>query len=633
MHNREDNSAPPYSLKRDLSTVRILLPYLWPADSFNLRTRVVIALVFLVASKLINVVVPIFYKQAVDALGAANMVGLEPGVAVVIAVPVMALVSYGVARILAQAFGELRDAVFTRVAQRAVRRAGLKTFQHLHQLSLAFHLARKTGRVSRAVERGTKGIEFMLRFTLFNVIPTLLEIGLVCIILWQLYDAWFALVTFGTIAGYIAWTLIVTEMRIKHRRDMNESDSQAHSKAIDSLLNFETVKYFTNEEHEGKRFDTALMAYEKAATKSGESLSYLNIGQGAIIAVGLTAVMLMAAEGVSGGTMTVGDFVLVNAYLIQLYLPLNFLGFVYREIKQSLVDMEQMFSLMDESPDIADREDAEPLAINGGGIEFRDVRFSYDPRREILKGISFQVPAGKSVAIVGPSGSGKSTISRLIYRFYDVSDGAILIDGQDLRDVTQSSVRQSLGMVPQDTVLFNDTVFYNIAYARPGAAPSEVEQAARHAHIHDFIMALPDGYQTVVGERGLKLSGGEKQRVAIARTILKNPEILIFDEATSALDSHTEREIQASLKELSAERSTVVIAHRLSTVVDADEIIVLESGTITERGTHNDLLAKNGSYAAMWSRQQEAAKALEILEHADDTGGEFRDPTMTPLDS
>lgn len=612
-----------------MSTVRILLPYLWPKDSFDLRARVVIALVFLVASKLINVVVPLFYKQIVDALGG----GMEAGVAVIVVVPVMLLVSYGVARILAQAFGELRDAIFTRVAQRAVRQAGLKTFRHLHQLSLSFHLARKTGRVSRAVERGTKGIEFMLRFTLFNILPTLLEIALVCAILWQLYSAWFAIVTFVTIAGYIAWTLIVTEMRIKHRRDMNESDSNAHSKAIDSLLNFETVKYFTNEEHECRRFDSALMAYEKAATKSGESLSYLNIGQGAIIAVGLTLVMLMAADGVASGTMTIGDFVLVNAYLIQLYLPLNFLGFVYREIKQSLVDMEQMFGLMDRNPDIADREGAQPLEIKGGGIEFRDVRFSYDPRREILKGISLQVPAGKTIAIVGPSGSGKSTISRLIYRFYDVDDGAILIDGQDLRDVTQTSVRQRLGMVPQDTVLFNDTVFYNIAYARPDAAPSEIEDAARHAHIHEFIMALPDGYQTVVGERGLKLSGGEKQRVAIARTILKNPDILIFDEATSALDSHTEREIQASLKELSANRSTVVIAHRLSTVVDADEIIVLESGTITERGTHQKLLNENGAYAAMWNRQQEAAKAQEILEHVADTGGKIHDPetaSVTP---
>ena len=609
MHNREHSN--PHSLKQNLATVRVLLPYLWPKDSFNLRARVVIALVFLVASKLINVVVPIFYKQAVDALGS----GPEAGIATVVVVPVMILLAYGVARILAQAFGELRDAIFTRVAQRAVRLAGLKTFRHLHQLSLSFHLARKTGRVSRAIERGTKGIEFMLRFTLFNILPTLLEIGLVCGILWQMYSAWFAIATFATIVGYIAWTLVVTEMRIKHRRDMNESDSNAHSKAIDSLLNFETVKYFSNEEHESERFNTALKVYEKAATRSGESLSYLNIGQGVIIAIGLTLVMLMAAGGVADGSMTIGDFVLVNAYLIQLYLPLNFLGFVYREIKQSLVDMEQMFSLLDRNPDIADQDGAKPLAISGGAIEFRDVRFSYDPRREILKGISFDVPAGKTVAIVGPSGSGKSTISRLIYRFYDVDDGAILIDGQDVRDVTQTSVRQSLGMVPQDTVLFNDTVFYNIAYARPGASPSEIEQAARHAHIHDFIMALPDGYQSLVGERGLKLSGGEKQRVAIARTMLKKPTILVFDEATSALDSQTEKEIQGALHDVAVNHTTLVIAHRLSTVIDADEILVMEHGEIVERGTHAALLAAKGTYGAMWARQQEAAQLKETLAH------------------
>lgn len=601
-----------HSLKKDLRTIGTLLPYLWPDEAPNLRMRVVVALVLLAASKLTNVVVPVFYKQAVDALGGDS----QADIATVVVVPVMLLVAYGVARILAQAFGELRDAIFTRVAQRAVRYAGLKAFRHLHRLSLAFHMSRKTGRVSRAVERGTKGIEFLLRFTLFNILPTLLEIALVCGILWQFYNIWFALVTFVTIVGYIAWTLLVTEMRIKHRRAMNESDSDAHTKAIDSLLNFETVKYFTNEEHETKRFDSALITYEAAATKSNESLSYLNIGQGTIIAVGLTAVMLMAAQGVAGDIMTVGDFVLVNAYLIQLYLPLNFLGFVYREIKQSLVDMEQMFGLMDENPDIADRDGAAPITITGGAVKFTDVRFSYDPRREILKGISFHIPAGKTVAIVGPSGSGKSTISRLLYRFYDVDGGSIEIDGQDLRAVTQHSVRRSLGMVPQDTVLFNDTIFYNIAYARPEATPSEIEDAARHAHIHEFIMAMPDAYQTVVGERGLKLSGGEKQRIAIARTILKNPDILIFDEATSALDSHTEQEIQVSLKELSARRTTVVIAHRLSTVVDADEIIVLDSGEISERGTHTTLLQANGAYAAMWDRQQEAAKAQEILEHA-----------------
>jgi len=623
MRPRDQSSSEPHSLRNDVRTIRTLVPYLWPKgspDAFSLRVRVLAALVFLVASKLINVVVPLFYKEAVDALGGKTEA--------LLAVPVMLLVAYGVTRILAQAFGELRDAVFTRVAQRAVRQAGVKTFAHLHKLSLNFHLGRKTGRVSRAVERGTKGIEFLLRFTLFNILPTLFEILLVCAILWKLYDVWFALVTFVTIVGYIAFTLIVTEMRIKYRRTMNESDSNAHTKAIDSLLNFETVKYFSNEAHETKRFDDALTIYEDAATKSGVSLSLLNIGQGAIIAVGLTAVMLMAAQGVVNGTMTVGDFVLVNAYLIQLYLPLNFLGFVYREIKQSLVDMEQMFGILDEAPDIADRPDAQPISVSGGAISFKDVRFAYDARREVLKGVSFEVPPGKTVAIVGPSGSGKSTISRLLFRFYDVNDGTILIDGQDVREVTQDSLRHSLGMVPQDTVLFNDTVYYNIAYANSAATPAQIEDAARHAHIHDFIMSLPDGYQTVVGERGLKLSGGEKQRAAIARTILKDPEILIFDEATSALDSHTEREIQASLKELSTDRTTVVIAHRLSTVVDADEILVLEAGEISERGTHVDLLTRNGAYAAMWARQQEAAKAQEVLEQvAEDEGPSIRDAT------
>ncbi len=604
MHNRE--TFEPQGERNDIKTIATLLPYLWPKDNTSLRTRVVVSMFFLVAGKLTNVVVPIFYKLAVDAFDTtANAI---------IAVPVMLLIGYGLTRVMAQAFGEIRDAVFTRVAQRAIRLAGLKTFRHLHKLSLAFHLGRQTGRVSRAIERGTKGIEFLLRFSLFNVVPTLFEIVLVCGILWKMYGFWFSLVTFTTIIGYIAWTLIVTEFRIHHRRAMNESDSMAHTKAIDSLLNFETVKYFSNEDHEARRFDEALKIYEDAATRSGVSLSLLNIGQGIIISIGLTLVMIMAGNGVVDGSMTIGDFVLVNTYLIQLYLPLNFLGFVYREIKQSLVDLEQMFGLLDTPPDIRDDDDAPVLAINGGGIKFNDVRFSYDPRREVLKGISFQVPPGKTVAIVGASGSGKSTISRLIYRFYDINDGAILIDDQDIRHVSQTSLRDNLGMVPQDTVLFNDTVFYNIAYARPGAPPSEVEAAARHAHIHEFIMSLPDGYQSKVGERGLKLSGGEKQRVAIARTILKNPEILIFDEATSALDTHTEKEIQESLKELSANRTTLVIAHRLSTIIEADEIIVLDAGVISERGKHIDLLVSNGPYAKMWARQQEATKAQEAME-------------------
>lgn len=601
---RRDEYTEPHGLRQDLRTVGTLLPYLWPKGEMELRARVVIALLLLVLAKGANVVVPLFYKDAVDALG-------KEGAA--LAVPFGILVAYGVARVLAQAFGELRDAVFTRVAQRAIRQAGLKTFRHLHQLSLSFHLSRKTGRVSRAVERGTKGIEFLLRFTLFNVLPTLLEILLVCGILWGLYDIWFALVTFVTIVGYIAWTLLVTEWRIKFRRAMNETDSEASTKAIDSLLNFETVKYFNNEDHEAARFDHALRRYEDAATKSTTSLAMLNIGQGVIIALGLTAVMVMAGHGVVGGTMTVGDFVLVNAYLIQLYMPLNLLGFVYREIKQSLVDMEQMFGLMKEQPGIDDAPDSKPINVEGAEVAFENVSFGYDERRPILKDVSFTVPSGKTVAIVGPSGSGKSTISRLLFRFYDVDDGKISVDGQDVRDVTQNSLRQSIGMVPQDTVLFNDTVYYNIAYARPDANPSDIEAAARHARIHDFITGLPDGYQSMVGERGLKLSGGEKQRVAIARTILKDPSILIFDEATSALDSQTEREIQDSLRAISAERTTLIIAHRLSTIIDADEILVLDNGQIVERGTHPTLLAQRGTYHAMWSRQQQAAEAREIL--------------------
>ncbi|MBT8002491.1 MAG: ABC transporter ATP-binding protein/permease, partial [Rhodospirillales bacterium] len=476
--------------------------------------------------------------------------------------------------------------------------------------------------ISRAVERGTKGIEFLLTFMLFNILPTLIEILLVCGILWTLYNIWFAVVTLATITGYIVWTLSITEWRIKFRRRMNETDSEANTKAIDSLLNFETVKYFGNEEHEARRFDGALQAYEKAAIDSKTSLSLLNIGQGAIISIGLTVVMIMAGQGVVDGTMTMGDFVLVNAYLIQLYMPLNFLGFVYREIKRSLIDMETMFGLLGKTPGIQDRDDATNLNVSGGNIEFRNVSFRYDPRRPVINDISFEVPAGKTVAIVGPSGSGKSTISRILFRFYDVDDGDVLIDGQDVRTVTQDSLRAAIGIVPQDTVLFNDTVYYNIAYGNPGATPAEVEDAARHAAIHDFVMNQPDGYQTKVGERGLKLSGGEKQRVAIARTILKQPNIMLFDEATSALDTHTEKEIQESLRKVSEGRTTLMIAHRLSTVVDADEIIVLDAGKISERGSHTDLLTQDGPYAKMWARQQEAQEALEVLEEAGILDGE-----------
>lgn len=593
--------------RNDLKTLKTLLPYLWPKDARGLRIRVVIALGLLALAKVTNVSVPLFYKEAVDALT------LDAETAIV-AVPVMLLIAYGLARVLAQAFGELRDAVFARVAQRAIRDVALKTFQHLHRLSLRFHVQRQTGGLSRSIERGTKGIDFLLNFMLFNILPTLLEIVLVCGILWVLYDWTFAVVTFVTIASYIAWTLIVTEWRIKFRRTMNKSDNEANTKAIDSLLNFETVKYFTNEAHEARRYDVAQRVYEEAAIQSKVTLSLLNIGQGFIISIGLTAVMIMAGYGVKNGTMSLGDFVLVNSYLIQLYMPLNFLGFVYREIKQSLTDMEHMFALLDQEAEIADNKDAVALPEGGGNVVFENVSFAYDARRPILKDVSFDVPAGKTLAIVGSSGAGKSTLSRLLFRFYDVTGGTVKIDGADIRGVKQHDLRKSIGIVPQDTVLFNDTVYYNIAYGRPDATPAQVEDAARLARIHDFITDLPDGYNTIVGERGLKLSGGEKQRVAIARTILKRPRILLFDEATSALDTHTEKEIQVSLREVSSGLTTLVIAHRLSTVVDADEIIVLDKGEIVERGNHARLLEKDGAYAAMWQKQQEAAQALETLE-------------------
>jgi ABC-type transport system involved in Fe-S cluster assembly fused permease/ATPase subunit len=589
-------------------TIKTLLPYLWPEGEKGLRIRVVAALVLLAAAKGTNVAVPIFYKQAVDSLTAGG-----PAASTVIAVPIALLVFYGLARIMAQAFGELRDAVFTRVAQRAIRLAGLRTFRHLHRLSLRFHLERKTGGVSRAVERGTKGIEFLLRFMLFNVLPTVLEVAMVCGILWYLYGVGYAVLTFATLVIYIVWTLGITEWRLKFRRTMNEMDNEASTKAIDSLLNFETVKYFGNEEHEAGRFDKALQSYERAAVQSGTSLAVLNIGQGVVISTGVVAAMILAGQGVADGSMTIGDFVLVNSYLIQVFMPLNFLGFVYREIKRSLTDMEAMFELLEESPDIADKPGAQPLKSGPGSIRFDRVSFAYDTRRPILKDVDFEVPAGHSVAIVGPSGSGKSTLSRILYRFYDVSAGTVSIDGQDITMLTQDSLRAAIGIVPQDTVLFNDTVYYNIAYGNPKASPAEVEAAAKLARIHDFVMSLPDGYQSKVGERGLKLSGGEKQRVAIARTILKDPKILVFDEATSALDSRTEQDILTSFRDVSKNRTTLTIAHRLSTVIDADEILVLLAGEVVERGTHTDLLTRNGIYADMWARQQEAKLAAEKL--------------------
>jgi len=596
--NRFDPAAP-MTPRSEWSTIRSLLPYLWQKGALEMRVRVVIALVLLAVAKIANVYVPVLYKQAIDVLSVEN--------AALIVVPVGLVVAYGLIRLMATAFAELRDAVFAKVAQRAIRSVALATFRHLHSLSLRFHLDRRTGGLSRSIERGTKGIEFLLSFMLFNILPTLLEIVLVCGILWVLYDFLFAAVTFVTIAGYIAFTMIVTEWRLKYRRAMNRTDNEANTKAIDSLLNYETVKYFGNEAYEARRYDDALQRYEAASVSSKTSLSVLNIGQGVIISVGL-AVMLMAATGVRDGTMSVGDFVLVNTYLIQLYLPLNFLGFVYREIKQSLADMEMMFDLLDIHREVQDKPGAAVLETTGGELVFDHVDFGYDERRPILKDISFTVPAGRTVAIVGPSGAGKSTISRILFRFYDLDGGQVRIDGQDIREVGQTSLRAAIGIVPQDTVLFNDSIYHNIAYGRPDASPAEVEDAARLARIHDFVMALPDGYQSSVGERGLKLSGGEKQRVAIARTILKRPAILLFDEATSALDTHTEKEIQASLKEVSADRTTLVIAHRLSTVVDADEILVLDQGRIVERGRHADLLAADGAYAAMWARQQETGE-------------------------
>ncbi len=595
---RLTSSTPQLSLSQDMGVLRTLVPYLWPRDSREMRVRVVLAMLFLVGSKAATVTVPLFFKHAIDTLTAT-----PPGLGWA-AVPVGLILAYGTARILQLAFAEGRDAVFAKVGQRAIRQVALSVFRHLHTLSLRFHLERQTGGLSRTLERGTRAIETMLRYMLFSIAPTLVEIGLVVVILWRLFDVWFALATFVTVAGYIAYTFTVSEWRTRFRRRMNEQDSRANTKAIDSLLNYETVKYFGNEEHEVRRYDEALQAYEQAAVKSQTSLSVLNVGQAAIIAVGLTVVMLMAARGIAAGRMTIGDFVLVNTYLIQLYQPLNFFGFVYREMKQALADIEGLFRLLREDREVADAPDARPLALSGGAVRFENVSFGYDPRRPILKGVDFTVPAGHTTAIVGPSGAGKSTISRLLFRFYDATSGRILVDGQDIRTVTQASVRAAVAIVPQDTVLFNDTIYYNIAYGRPTAGPAEVEEAARLAHIHHFVMGLPDGYQTMVGERGLKLSGGEKQRVAIARAILKNPAILLFDEATSALDTHTEREIQANLREVSRGRTTLVIAHRLSTVIDADDILVLDHGRVIERGRHADLLARGGAYAALWTRQQ-----------------------------
>jgi len=577
--------------RNDLKTIRTLLPYLW-----EFRWRVVLALMLLVLAKLANVTVPLVLKEIVDALGPQQAA---------LVLPVFLLLAYGALRFCSTLFGELRDAVFAKVMQRAIRRVALQVFRHLHNLALRFHLERQTGGISRDIERGSRGIGFLLNFMLFNILPTLVEILLVTTILAVKYSWHFLAVVLGTLVVYVAFTLIITEWRMVFRRTMNDMDSKANTRAIDSLLNYETVKYFSNEEYETSRYDESLKVWEKAAVRNQTSLATLNAGQSLIVAVGVTILMLLAAQGVVEGTMTLGDLVLVNAYMIQLYLPLHFLGFVYREIKHSLADMEKMFGLLERNAEIRDKPGAPDLQVQQGAIRFEHVDFSYESNRKILFDVSFEVPPGKTVAVVGASGAGKSTLSRLLFRFYDVSAGGIYIDGQELCEVTQASLRAAIGIVPQDTVLFNDTIYYNIAYGRPGASREEIVAAAQSAHIHEFIESLPNGYDTLVGERGLKLSGGEKQRVAIARAILKNPHILIFDEATSALDSKSEKAIQAELRGIAENRTTLVIAHRLSTIVDADQILVMDHGRIVERGTHRELLSKHGVYEQMWALQQE----------------------------
>jgi ATP-binding cassette subfamily B protein len=583
--------------RSDWATLRRLFPYLW-----QYKWRVIAALSFMVGAKLANVGVPLLLKQLVDTMNPKP----ELGAAALLVVPVALLVAYGLLRLSSTLFAELRDLVFSKATEGAARSISLQVFRHLHALSLRFHLERQTGGMTRDIERGTRAVHSLISYSLYSIVPTLIEVTLVLTLLAVKFDIWFAWITIAALLVYIAFTVVVTEWRTQFRRKMNEMDSTAHSRAIDSLLNYETVKYFNNEEFEARRYDENLERYRRAAIKSQTTLSLLNTGQQLIIAASLVAMLWRATQGVVEGRMTLGDLVMVNAFMIQLYIPLGFLGVLYREIKQSLTDLDKMFTLMEKEREIADLPEAKPLRVDGADVSFRGVDFAYDPARPILHGISFEIPAGKTVAVVGPSGSGKSTLARLLFRFYDVQQGQILIAGQDIRQLTQTSVRQSIGIVPQDTVLFNDTVEYNIAYGRPGASRAEVEEAARAAHIHGFINATPKGYDTMVGERGLKLSGGEKQRVAIARTLLKNPPILILDEATSALDSANERAIQAELQTVSRNRTTLVIAHRLSTVVDAHEILVMDAGRIVERGTHADLLAANGRYAQMWALQQSA---------------------------
>lgn len=604
-----------------IETIANLWPYMWPADRIDLKLRVVWATVILVIAKMVLILVPYFFKWATDALNnKPDALGFLPQF---LTGAVMLVLAYNLARLLQAGLNQLRDALFASVGQHAVRQLAYKTFVHMHQLSLRFHLERRTGGLSRIIERGTKGIETIVRFTILNSVPTLIEFLLTAVIFWWGYGFTYLLVTAVTVWLYIWFTVRASDWRIAIRRSMNDSDTDANTKAIDSLLNFETVKYFGNEEMEAKRFDKSMERYERAATQVWTSLGWLNFGQALIFGAGTAVMMTISALAVQRGEQTIGDFVFINAMLIQLAIPLNFIGFVYREIRQGLTDIEHMFDLLDVRAEVVDRPNAKELEIERGAIAFRNVQFAYDSARPILKGISFDVPAGKTVAVVGPSGAGKSTLSRLLYRFYDVQEGSITIDGQDVRDVTQKSLRSVIGMVPQDTVLFNDTIAYNIRYGRVTASDAEVEAAAEAAQIADFIRDLPEGFRAMVGERGLKLSGGEKQRVAIARTILKAPPILILDEATSALDTKTEQEIQAALDIVSRNRTTLVIAHRLSTVINADEIIVLKDGVIAERGTHGELIDRGGLYASMWSRQREATQAEEQLKRvreSDDLG-------------
>ena len=609
-----DAPAAPERDRSTLSTVVDLWPYMWPHDRPDLKARVLWASVFLVVAKLITAIVPFFFKYATDTLD-----GQDPDVwwiPAVLMVPIAMVVAYNVSRLVMWGFQQLRDALFARVGQHAVRQLAIRTFRHMHQLSLRFHLARRTGGLSRIIERGTKGIEVIVRFTILNTLPTILEFALYAAIFAYFFGWEYVLVIAVTVYLYSWFTIRASDWRIQIRRDMNQSDTEANTKAIDSLLNFETVKYFGNERMEAERFDASMARYEAAATKTWTSLGWLNFGQMAIFSTGMLICMVLSARAVQAGEQTLGDFVLIQTFLMQLSIPLNFIGFVYREIRQALTDIEEMFVLLEQPAEIVDAPDARPLEVREGEVAFDNVSFHYDPDRPILKDVSFTVPAGNTVAIVGPSGAGKSTLSRLLFRFYDVQQGAVRIDGQDLRDVGQESLRAAIGMVPQDTVLFNDTIAYNIRYGRIDATDAEVEQAAERAQIAGFIEKLPQGFQTPVGERGLKLSGGEKQRVAIARTLLKAPPILILDEATSALDTATEQEIKHALDEVSRDRTTLVIAHRLSTVIDADEIIVLEDGRIAERGTHGRLIEEGGLYAAMWARQLEASEAEAALRRA-----------------